>query len=89
MRQLACDARNIRHCVVEAEGGEKKVATLIEAVITVMTKQMEFVGMAMMQREGLETIRFEMSLSGAKQLRDDIDKWIEDANAEREFLGLK
>ena len=90
MRQLACDARNIRHCVSGMEeDGSPKVATLIEAVITVMTKEMEFSGTGMVQSEKLETLRFEMGLTGAKLLRDDIDKWIADAVAERESLGFK
>ena len=89
MRQLASDARNIRHCVAgDMEDGSPKVITLIEAVITVMTKEMSFSGTGMVQVEKLETLRFEMSINAAKQLRDDIDKWITDAGAERASLGF-
>ena len=83
MRQLAADARNIRHCIVDGE-----IRTLIEAVITVMGKEMSFVGTGMVQQETLETLRFEMGLKGAKQLRDDIDGWIKEAEEERALLTL-
>ena len=89
MRQLACDARNIRHCVIDDDEGNKTIMTLIEAVITVMTKQMEFSGAGMIQQESLETIRFEMGLKSAQKFRDDIDQWIQDALKERESLTFK
>jgi hypothetical protein len=90
MRQLACDARNIRHCITGMqENGDPEVSTLIEAVITVMVKAMEFSGAGMVQVEKLETIRFEMGVESARVLRDDIGKWIEDAERERERLGIK
>lgn len=90
MRQLAADARNIRHCVSGMnEDGSSEVTTFIEAVITVMTKQMAFSGAGIIQQEALETLRFEMCIESAEKLRDDIGKWIDDAKKERKNLGFK
>ena len=87
MRSLVCDARNIRHCVVERDD-ETKIETLIEAVFTVMTRKMQFSGSGLIQTEDLESMRFEMTVSGAKRLVEDIEKWIEDAESENRKLTL-
>ena len=87
MRQLTCDARNIRHSIVERDG-EIKLETFIEAILTVMTRKMQFSGSGLVQTEDLETMRFEMTVSGAKRLVKDIERWIEDAETERAKLSL-
>ena len=91
MRQLACTARNIRHCVVDRDGdGDAKVVTIIEAVLAVMTREMEFTGTGVVQVNVLESsCRFDMSIDAAKSLRDDIDRWIADAERERVDLNFK
>jgi len=89
MRQLALDARNIIHAIATTDGGDKQIVTTIEAVLTVQTRQREFLGPAIINRDSLETIRFEMSIEAAEVLRDDIDKWIASAKEERLFLGVE
>ena len=89
MRQLVCDARNISHVIATTDDGEKKIVTNIEAVLTVQTRQREFLGPAIIQRDALETIRFEMSVEAAAVLREDIGKWIETAKEERLYLGVE
>ncbi len=87
MRSLICDARNIRHCIVERDD-ETEIETLIEAVFTVLTRKMQFSGAGLVQSEDLESMRFEMTISGARRLVEDIKKWIEDAERENRRLTL-
>lgn len=84
MRQLAVTARNLRHCIVEGEA-----VPLIEAVITLIGKEMAFSGTSIVHQETLETIRFEMGIEGARQFRDSIDGWIKDAEAEGALLTVE
>jgi len=88
MRQLVCIARNLSHAIATTDDGEKQIVTTIEAVLTVQTRQREFLGPAIIQRDSLETIRFEMSIEAAESFREDIDKWIASAKEERLFLGV-
>ncbi len=88
MQQLVADARNISHCVVDGDHEERDVVTLIEAVLTVMNRNMRFIGNGMMQEETLETLRFQTTIQGAERLQADIGKWVEDAKRERRALGF-
>jgi hypothetical protein len=76
MRAMISDARNIRHTIVN-DDGENKIQTTIEAVITVMTRKMQFSGSGLVQTEDLESMRFEMTISGARKLIEHMEGWIE------------
>jgi hypothetical protein len=89
MRELITDARNIRHSVVTGSDGDgNAIITRIEAVLTVMTRKMQFSGSGLLQTEDLETVRFDMSIVSAKKLIKDIQQWVEDAEKEREILTV-
>ena len=87
MRAMISDARNIRHTIVN-DDGENKIQTTIEAVITVMTRKMQFSGSGLVQTEDLESMRFEMTISGARKLIEHMEGWIESAEQEHEQLSL-
>jgi len=87
MRAMISDARNIRHTIVD-DDGEQKIQTTIEAVITVMTRKMEFSGSGLVQTEDLESMRFEMTISAARKLIEHMEGWIESAEQEHEQLSL-
>lgn len=88
MRALISDARNIQHRVID-EDGEKSIQTTIEAVLTVMTRKMAFSGSGIAQTDDLETMRFEMTIAGARRLIEHFEEWIETAENERQSLALK
>jgi hypothetical protein len=88
MRALVTTARNIRHSI-KADGDESEIVTEIEAILTVMTREMEFKGSGIVQTEGLETLRFDMTIKAAKHLVSTIEQWVEHAEKERALLELK
>ena len=75
------------HSIVD-DDGEQKIQTTIEAVITVMTRKMEFSGSGLVQTEDLESMRFEMTISAARKLIEHMESWIESAEQEHEQLSL-
>lgn len=87
MRSVVCDARNISHHLINDEEGTT-VETFIEAVITVMTRKMQFSGSGLLQTEELETLRFAMTIEGARTLVQHIERWIDDAECEHRSLTL-
>jgi hypothetical protein len=83
---MISDSRNIRHTIVDDDG--KKIQTTIEAVITVMTRKMQFSGSGLVQTEDLESMRFEMTISAARRLIEHMEDWIESAEQEHDQLSL-
>lgn len=84
MTQLCCDARNIRHMI----DGDGTLVTLIEAIITVQSRQMIFAGASMVQSDTMDTHRFEMGIESAKTLVEDMQRWIKDAEEEHAKISV-
>ncbi len=83
MQTLISTARNIRHLIHDG-----KIVSEIEAVLTVCSKETQFVGPNTVNTETLETIRFRLAPESAIDFANRLDEWAIDAHTEAARLTV-
>lgn len=86
MDHLLITARNIRYSV---DPKTSEINTEIEAVLTVSSRGIEFIGGGYVNVDHLETLRFSMDIESARKFAENIISWVLDAEKELERLSVK
>lgn len=84
MKSLLSCARNIRHWIVEG-----KLLQEIEAVFTITDKVYQYVGGDLVGIETTETVRFSLTVDGARRMAKNLIEWADAAQDESTQLTLK
>lgn len=86
MRVLVSTARNIRHIWND---DEQRLASEIEAVLTVYGRHTDFVGAGLSSVEKCETIRFTMTPESARKLAERCTEWADEAERQSDRIEVK
>lgn len=86
MKALITTARNIRHIWNDAA---KALEPEIEGVLTVYGRDVDFVGAGLSPVEKCETLRFTMSINGARTLADRLNEWATEAETQSSMIEVK
>ena len=88
MEQLIVTARNIRLLMVE-EDGKFSFEPEIEAVLTLMERQVRLIGAGFTNVEETKTVRFTMNPRSARAFAQRLEEWADEAEDKAEQLNLK
>ena len=86
MEHLLITARNIRYSV---DPKTSEINTEIEAVLTVSSRGIEFIGGGYVNVDKLKTLRFSMDIESARKFAENILSWTDDAEKEMDRLSFK